>query len=150
LHVGEFLMSAHAPGPASGTKRLHPNSWTLSGVLRLAFGRLGGTTSKKTRVSSRSLDACALVSHAFEDRQEEEVRKMSMTLEVREERSPWTWVARRWDETPIEVRFDALLDLARPLATYWWRDPEAQPAQVQAQARQQRQHHGWQRLSYAE
>ena len=39
----------------------HPNAWTTSGVLNVAFGRLFGSESKTTRTTARSLDAMALV-----------------------------------------------------------------------------------------
>lgn len=124
LRVGERIAEDLDQIDSRGAKRVHPNSWTAEGTLRLAFSRLGSTTSKKTRLSSRSLDATGLVSYALVDRQEQDLVKLRMSTALGLDRPAFVWVQRRWDETPINVRFGLLLDMCRPIATYWWRDPE--------------------------
>ena len=99
-------------------------SWTIDGTLAMAFRRLTSSTSKKSRVSSRALDAVAFVSHALLDGQRAAVRELqAMVRSQPVGHVKWLWVERAWDETPLSLRFGILRDRALPVARFWWRNP---------------------------
>jgi hypothetical protein len=142
LRVGEQLCDG-----SSAKKRkqwVHPNAWTMPGTISVAFARLGNTTTKRTRITSRTLDACAAVSVAFQDRQEQNLNVFRLGLATKAAKTTWIWLERAWDETPVNVRFGTLLDLARPVAQYWWRDGPSNPDR----ARSAHVPGAWTRLSY--
>ena len=99
-------------------------SWTIDGTLAMAFRRLTSSTSKKSRVSSRALDAIAFVAHALLDGQRAAVKELQALVRSQPVgHVKWLWIERAWDETPLSVRFGILRDRALPVARFWWRNP---------------------------
>ncbi len=110
----------------------HPNSWTASGALRIAFASIGRTTQRATgqRDTRRELDAMAAVSFAFLARQASLIERLHLQLARREQEvAPrWLYVQRAWDCTPVKVSFGKLRSVLAPVSRYWWR--QASEAEV--------------------
>ena len=106
----------------------------------MAFKRVGSTAGRYHRETHRTLDACALAALTAIRDQQERLKQFSMSVQSGARKVAWLWVEKRWDETPGEFAFGQLLDLARPIAKYWWRGPsEAGDGES-----------CWRRLSYEE
>ena len=97
----------------------------------MAFKRVGSTAGRLQRETHRTLDACALAALTAIRDQQERLKQFSMSVQSGARKVAWLWVEKRWDETPGEFAFGQLLDLARPIAKYWWR---GHPRQVTVRA----------------
>ena len=133
LRKGECLAMPARPGTKrplpmpshADSGHSHPSTWTATGTLRLAFGRLGSTVSKRQCRSRRCLDAAALVGLAQQAHQDRCLHEIAHAIEVQpigSRRFPWLWLDRSWDETPQDIGFGSLAEFLRPVAKFWWRD----------------------------
>ncbi len=147
LRVGTRLANQSWPlGECQTEPRPHPNSWTADGTMWQAFVRLGTSENYRTRKHHRPLAAPAAVAltHQTHLRQKCGALQLQMqcgwpTSDGNTHKLQWLWYERRWDETLVNVRYGLLVDIARPLARYWWKDTSSTAASD-----------SWQLLSYEE
>ena len=104
-------------------KQSHPNAWTLTGTLSLAFRSIGQTApdARGLRQTRREVDAVAAVALAHKHCVDVRLRRLSQQLQGGSA-SPWLLVERCFDTTPVMVGFGMFKPMLAPVARFWWRD----------------------------
>jgi len=101
----------------------HPNTWTATGVTRVAFNHLGASSSHHTMETRRVLDCQALVSQAGSSAVDAWWHQINDYLKTQASSADDCGVIQRGlDCTPLEATFGAMRDLLAPVARYFWRD----------------------------
>ncbi len=80
----------------------HPCAWTAAGCVRLAFRQIGTLTQDAVRTTRRELDAISAVGMAAHTHMQDASKTLMFGLGAG--RSPWLFVGRSHDCTPIKVR----------------------------------------------
>lgn len=81
---------------------VHPAAWTASGSVLLAFRKIGSVAPGALRITSRELDAIGGVALAAVSHRRDATKTTMM--EFAASGSPWLFVGRSHDCTPIKVR----------------------------------------------
>ncbi len=104
----------------------HPNRWTTTGTLKLAFSQVGGAGGQHKRETHNEIAATSTVALASTHHSQEHLKAFSAVVEAapRDQRPAWCIVERHWDLTPLNVNFGLVGDLLRPLAKYWVSEPD--------------------------
>ena len=100
--------------------RRRKSSWTARFVIELAFSRIWTTTNHSARLSSRQLDAAALVRHATLEYQRQHVRELMLGFATGAVEAAWMHIEVAWDETPLKLALGLMTSVLRPLARHWW------------------------------
>ena len=117
LHYGKLAYRKRELESDKEVERLpHPNSWTLSGTIRIAFTAIGNTFCHHNRETSHSLTAMSCVAGCAMQAQGHQLARLLEDAVAK--RSSWLIVQRRWDETPHHVTFGMLQELLAPSARY--------------------------------
>ena len=128
LRHGELLQRRNdSQGePAMGQKLgQHPNAWTPTGCVRLAFSNLFTTSAHHNRGSSHIVDALAATSFAATTQIRKWVKFVTDALLSNNYSAQWVFIQKAWDETPGVFSFGLLSESLAPMARYYWRDKSA-------------------------
>ena len=97
-------------------RRAHPQAWSLSGTIELAFSSIGALSRNFT--TRRSVDAIASVALAALAHQKESLRAWSRFCLPASGPCKWVCMSRSHDSTPIRIRFGQLREL-KQVARFW-------------------------------
>ena len=103
----------------------HPNSWTATGVTRVAFSELASGSPKHKLPTRRVLDCQALVSLAGSAGVNEWWHQVDDWLKTQSPNTESAVLMRGLDCTPLVISFGEMRDLLVPVARYYWRDRQA-------------------------